>query len=71
VTKSWGQHKRHGSRKQERAGKRLPVACGLFHGGFVSQLFNRRGLRQATIDETGVSFDLLNKETKEQEVFHS
>jgi hypothetical protein len=43
----------------------MPVACGLFHSGFVSQLFNRRGLRQATIDETGVGFDLLNKETKE------
>jgi hypothetical protein len=37
------------------------VAGGLFHSGFVSQLFNRRGLRQATIDETGVGFDLLHR----------
>jgi hypothetical protein len=35
----------------------MPVAGGLFHGDFVSQLSNRRGLRQATIDETGVGFD--------------
>jgi hypothetical protein len=40
----------------------LPVACGSFHGGFASQLFNQRGQRQATIDETGMGFDLLNKE---------
>jgi hypothetical protein len=49
-------------RKEERASKRLSLACGLVHAGFASQLFNQRGQRQATIDETGMGFDLLNKE---------
>jgi hypothetical protein len=40
----------------------MSVAGGLFHSGFVSQLFNRRGLRQATIGETGAGFDLVNQE---------
>ena len=39
----------------------MTVAGGLFHSGFVSQLFNRRGLRQAPIGETSVGFALLNR----------
>jgi len=48
--------------KRRTSGKKYDRGLRFVSQWFVSQIFNRRGLRQATIDETGVGFDLSNKE---------